>query len=82
MQNWNWDKIDEFLASFQRPYATYVCATAVAVACLIPQTAPIALPVAGAVLGANIASRTVEKVKTTTTNAEVRKESIKAGAAE
>lgn len=76
--NINWDKIDEFLASFQRPYATYACATAVAYACFIPQSAPIALPLAAAVIGGNIAARTVEKVKTTTSNADVKKTEINA----
>jgi hypothetical protein len=61
--SWNWDKIDAFLASFQRPYATYVCATAIAAACFNPTTAVIALPIAGGIVGGNIAARTVEKVK-------------------
>jgi hypothetical protein len=74
----NWDKVDEFLASFQRPYATYVCATAVAYACIVPATAPIAIPIAGAVIGGNIAARTVERVKTTSTDADVRKTEINA----
>lgn len=76
--NMNWDKIDEFLASFQRPYATYICATAVAYACTVPAVAPIAIPIAGAVIGGNIAARTVEKVKTTATNADVAKTQIAA----
>ena len=76
--NINWDKIDEFLASFQRPYTTYVCATAVAACCFIKETAPLALPIAGAVIGGNIAARTVEKVKTTATNADVAKTQIAA----
>ncbi len=32
MPPWNWDKIDELVASFARPYQMYVCSTAVAFA--------------------------------------------------
>lgn len=29
---WNWDKIDEMIASFARPYQQYICSTGVAFA--------------------------------------------------
>ena len=29
-RNWNWDKIDEIVASMARPYQQYACSTAVA----------------------------------------------------
>jgi len=32
MFGWNWDKIDELVASFARPYQMYICSTAAAVA--------------------------------------------------
>lgn len=32
MNGWNWDKLDELIASFARPYQQYVCSTAVAFA--------------------------------------------------
>ena len=57
----DWDKIDELVASWHRPYATYVCATAIAIACMIHESAVIAIPIAGAVVGGNIAARTIDK---------------------
>jgi len=30
MRGWDWDKIDELIASFARPYQQYVCATSIA----------------------------------------------------
>lgn len=71
-----WEIITDNLANFQRPYTTYILSTALAVSCLFKETAPVALPIAGAVLGGNIAARTVEKVKTTNANADVEKTKI------
>jgi len=33
--SWNWDKIDELVASFARPYQMYLCSTAVAASTVI-----------------------------------------------
>lgn len=57
----NWAKIDEYFASFSRPYIAIACGTAVAGSCFIPASAPIAIPVAGAVVAAYMAARTVDK---------------------
>lgn len=57
----DWDKIDELVTSWHRPYATYVCSTAIAIACLIHESAVVAIPIAGAVVGGNIAARTIDK---------------------
>jgi len=62
----NWKLIDENIASWARPYATYVCSTAIAYACLMHDSAVVAVPVAGAVIGGNIAARSYEKTKPTT----------------
>lgn len=29
--DWNWDKLDEIIASFARPYQQYACSTSIAV---------------------------------------------------
>lgn len=57
----DWKLADEIVASWQRPYATYICSTAIAIACLFHDSAAIAIPVAGAVVGGNIAARTIDK---------------------
>lgn len=57
----DWDKIDELANSFARPYSVYVCSTAIAIACLIPASAPIAIPVAGAVVGGVAYFRSMDK---------------------
>lgn len=31
MRSWDWNKIDELIASFARPYQQYVCASSIAV---------------------------------------------------
>lgn len=33
--NWNWEKIDEIVASFARPYQLYLCSTSIAVSMII-----------------------------------------------
>jgi hypothetical protein len=70
--NWKafWDRIDSLVASWQRPYATYMCATGIFLGCLNSTTAPIALPLAAAIVGGNIAARTVEKTKAITADIE------------
>lgn len=68
------NQIDGFLASFQRPFATYVLTVAVAFACFRLETATLALPLAGAVIGGNIAARSVDK------NTEVKMAKVQTGA--
>lgn len=34
-REWDWDKIDEIVASFARPYQQYLCSTSVAVSLII-----------------------------------------------
>ena len=53
--------MDELFASFSRPYIAISCGTAVAGSCFIQASAPIAIPVAGAVVGAYMAARTMDK---------------------
>jgi hypothetical protein len=57
----NWDKVDELVASWARPYTVFVCSTAIAICCFIPATAPIALPLAGALAGGAAVLRTIDK---------------------
>lgn len=77
--SFDYERLNKFLADNQRPYTTYILSTAIGIACLIPSTAPIAIPVAGAALGVSVASRSVEAIKKTSADAEVKKENIKAG---
>lgn len=55
------DKFDSLFASFSRPYIAIICGTAVAGACFVPVSAPIAIPLAAAIVGAYMAARTVDK---------------------
>lgn len=55
------DKADQLFASFARPYIAIICGTGVAGACFVPASAPIAIPVAGAIVGGFMAVRTIEK---------------------
>ena len=57
----NWNMIDELTASLSRPYIAIACGTAVAGSCFIPASAPIAIPVAGGVVAAYMAARTMDK---------------------
>lgn len=75
----NWDKIADFFGNTQRPYSTFVLSTAIAIACCIKETAPIAIPVAGAVLGGNVVTRMNEKTTATKAEADVKKSAIAAG---
>lgn len=59
--NINWDKIDELVASWARPYTVYVSSTAIAICCFIPATAAEALPLAGALAGGAAVLRTIDK---------------------
>lgn len=73
------ERIAEFFGNTQRPYSTIILSTAIAVACCIKETASVAIPVAGMVLGGNAASRAVEKVKLGANEADVKKTAINAG---
>lgn len=55
------DKADSMFSSFSRPYIAVICGTAIAGACFNPASAPIAIPVAGGVVAAYMAARTVDK---------------------
>lgn len=61
--NWNAiaDKSDTLFASFSRPYIAIICGTAIAGSCFNQLTAPIAIPVAGAVVAGYMAARSVDK---------------------
>lgn len=65
------DKCDSLYASQSRPTIALVCGFAVAGACFVPASAPIAIPVAGGVVAAYMAARSVDKK--TNANAEVAK---------
>lgn len=55
------EQFDQLFASMARPFTIYMCGTAVAVCCFIPETAVLALPLAaGLVAGAGYL-RTVDK---------------------
>ena len=55
------DKADMLFASFSRPYIAIICGTAIAGACFLPSSAPIALPIAGGIVVAYMGLRTVDK---------------------
>jgi len=61
--NWKefWDKIDELVASWARPYTVYVCSSAVAGCCFWQYTALIALPLAASLAGGAAVLRTIDK---------------------
>ncbi len=65
-----WDKLDELVASWARPYTVYVCTTAIAICCFIQYTALIALPIAGTLAGGAAVLRTIDK-KTTAAKPDV-----------
>ena len=57
----NWDKLDELIASWARPYTVYICSTSVAICCFIQYTALIALPLAASLAGGAAVLRTIDK---------------------
>jgi hypothetical protein len=71
------DKCDNLYASQSRPTIALACGFAVSGACFVPSTAPIAIPVAGGIVAAYMAARSVDKK--TTANAEVAKAQAQAG---
>lgn len=54
-------KFDEIFGSSSRPAIAVACGFAVAGACFIPASAPIAIPTAGGIVAAYMASRSVDK---------------------
>lgn len=59
--NIDWDKIDELVASWARPYTVYVSSTAIAICCFIQATAAEALPLAATLAGGAAVLRTIDK---------------------
>lgn len=55
------EQFDRLVASLSRPLIAVACGLAVAGSCFIPASAPIAIPVAGGVVAAYMAARTVDK---------------------
>ena len=63
---WNWDKIDELVASFARPYSMYVCSSAIAFAAIwsvvaAHETALITIPAAAGLAGGQAYLRSLDK---------------------
>lgn len=57
----------QFFSDISRPNIATACGYAIAVACFIPATAPIAIPVAGAIVMTYMGGKTYENVTTTKT---------------
>lgn len=65
----NTDFLTTLVSDLSRPSIAIICGLAVAGACFIPAAAPIAIPVAGAVVMTYMGGKTYEKVTTTKTTA-------------
>lgn len=65
----NTDFLTTLVSDLSRPSIAIICGLAVAGACFIPASAPIAIPVAGAVVMTYMGGKTYEKVTTTKTTA-------------
>src|SRR4051812_28817315 len=55
------DRCDALIASCSRPYIASACGTSIALACLNPNSATVAIPTAGAVVMAYMGARSYEK---------------------
>lgn len=73
------ERVADFTGNTQRPWSTFILSLALAIACCIKDTAPIAIPVAGAVLGGNAYTRMNEKNKIADADADVKKTAIQSG---
>lgn len=66
----NSDLLTKLVSDLSRPSIAILCGVAIAGACFIPASAPIAIPVAGAVVATYMGGKTYEQVtKTKTTGA-------------
>jgi hypothetical protein len=72
------DKIDTFFAGTSRPLIALCCGLAVAGACFIRDSAPIAIPSAAAIASAWMVARSIDKK--TSANADVAKTTAGAAA--
>jgi hypothetical protein len=65
----NSDIVTTLFSDLSRPSIAVACGFAVAGACFIPAAAPIAIPVAGAVVMTYMGGKTYEKITSTKTSA-------------
>lgn len=65
----NSDLLTSLVSDLSRPSIAIICGVAVAGACFIPASAPIAIPVAGAVVMTYMGGKVVENVTKTKTGA-------------
>lgn len=63
----NSDFFTTLISDLSRPSIAIICGLAVAGACFIPASAPIAIPVAGAVVMTYMGGKTYEKITSTKT---------------
>lgn len=61
----NTDLLTKLVSDLSRPSIAIFCGAAVAGACFIPASAPIAIPVAGAVVATYMGGKTYEKITET-----------------
>lgn len=66
--NLNTDMITTLVSDLSRPSIAIMCGVAVAGACFIPASAPVAIPVAGGVIVAYMGGKTYEKITATKTD--------------
>jgi hypothetical protein len=64
----NSDLMTTLVSDLSRPSIAILCGCAIAGACFIPASAPIAIPVAGAVVMTYMGGKTYEKITSTKTD--------------